>query len=48
MTPGEALRRIGWVVLLASLWPQAGFAQTGKLEGRVTDALGGTVNGAVV
>lgn len=48
MTPWAALRRIGWVVVLASLWPQAGLAQTGMLAGRVTDALGGTVNGAVV
>ena len=34
--------------LLASLWPAVGLAQTVLLEGRVTDSLGGTVNGAVV
>lgn len=48
MAHGAALRRIGWVVLLTVLWPRAGFAQTGTLQGRVVDALGGTVNGAVV
>src|SRR5262245_3385379 len=48
MAPGSATRRIGWVVLLASLWPGVGLAQTVTLEGRVTDSLGGTINGAVV
>jgi hypothetical protein len=48
MVPGTALRRIGWFALLASLWPGVGLAQTTILEGRVTDPLGGTINGAVV
>jgi len=42
------LRRIGWVVILVSLLPAAGAAQTILLEGRVTDPLGGTINGALV
>jgi vitamin B12 transporter len=48
MVSVAALCRIGWFVLLASLWPGVGLAQTILLEGRVTDSLGGTVNGAVV
>ena len=46
MRLGTAVRQIGWFVLLASLWPGVGLAQTVLLEGRVTDSLGGTVNGA--
>ena len=48
MGPGAALRRIAWFALLTSLWSGAASAQTVALEGRVTDPLGGTINGAVV
>jgi vitamin B12 transporter len=48
MRLGTAMRRIGWFALLAGLWPGVGLAQTIILEGRVTDSLGGTINGAVV
>jgi vitamin B12 transporter len=40
--------RFVMLALLAGLWPAIGQAQTVLLEGRVTDSLGGTVNGAVV
>src|SRR5262245_4840482 len=45
---GTAVRQIGGLALLACLWPGVGLAQTVLFEGRVTDSLGGTVNGAVV
>jgi vitamin B12 transporter len=48
MVRGAAVRRILWLALVASLWSGAAFAQTVIFEGRVTDPLGGTVNGAVV
>jgi outer membrane cobalamin receptor len=48
MTLGAALRRIGLLALLTSLWPAVGSAQTITLDGRVTDSLGGTINGAIV
>ena len=48
MALGAALRRIGWFALLMSLWPGLAVAQTVTLAGRVTDPLGGTINGAVV
>ena len=48
MAFGSVVRRIGWLALLGGLWPCVGLAQTVALEGRVTDPLGGTVNGAVV
>ena len=48
MVLAAAVRRIGWCALLAILWPGVGLAQSVALEGRVTDPLGGTVNGAVV
>jgi hypothetical protein len=42
------MRRIGWIALLACVWPGLALAQTVALEGRVTDPLGGTINGAIV
>ena len=48
MALGSVMRRVGWFALLAVLWPGVGLAQTGVLEGRVTDPLGGTINGALV
>ena len=48
MVLGSVMRRVGWFALLASLWPGVGLAQTLILEGRVTDPLGGTINGALV
>ena len=48
MILGAAIRPIGCIALLASLWSSAALAQTAALEGRVTDPLGGTINGAVV
>jgi iron complex outermembrane recepter protein len=40
--------KIGSLVLLACLWPFAVSTQTVPLTGRVADALGGAINGAVV
>ena len=48
MASGSVIRRVGWFALLVSLWPGVGMAQTVVFEGRVTDPLGGTINGAVV
>ena len=48
MTLGSAMGRIGSFALFLSLWPGLGLAQTITVEGRVTDPLGGTINGAVV
>jgi vitamin B12 transporter len=42
------VKPLGWFALLAMLWPGVGSAQNVVLEGRVTDPLGGTVNGALV
>ena len=48
MTLEGALRRVAGFALLLMLWPGLAMAQTVTLEGRVTDPLGGTINGAVV
>src|SRR4029077_7044935 len=40
--------RISSLMLLACLWPYQIFAQSLPLDGRVSDALGGAINGAVV
>jgi len=48
MELGAARYRAVCLVLAASLWPALGLAQTVTLEGRVTDPLGGTINGAAV
>src|SRR5712671_889443 len=50
---GSSLRqvtmlRIGSLMLLACMWPYAVSAQTLPIRGRVSDSLGGAINGAVV